>query len=77
MTKVNKSNLLEAIMRYKDGDPTNEEVLELFSYLIKTGKKLSGLYKQQADEFIDNNIITKSGKINWNNYSPAASATNR
>lgn len=70
---VNESNVVDYIMKYEGGEPTNEEVINLFSYLIKTGRawRLQGMYGRQAQGFIDAGLIDKTGKINWSEYENA------
>ena len=65
--KVNESNLVDYIMAFEGGTPSNDDVLELFSYLIKTGQawRLQGMYGRQAASFIESGVIDRKGKINW------------
>lgn len=46
-------------------DATEEEQLEAWAYLIKTGQcwSLQGWYGRQAKNLIDSNIISKEGEI--------------
>lgn len=64
---VNSGNLVEYIMEYEGGNPTVEETLALFSYLIKTGQAwtLQGMYGRQAHNLIESGYIEKNGKVNW------------
>lgn len=45
---------------------TEEEQLEAWAYLIKTGLcwKLQGVYGRTASQLIEQGIITKEGKVN-------------
>jgi hypothetical protein len=49
---------------------TDEEQLEAWSYLIKTGQcwTLQGWYGRQAKVLIEEGIISKDGTINWELY---------
>jgi len=64
---VNKDNLVNYIMDYEGGDPTVEDVVNLFSYLVETGQAwtLQGMYGRQAQRLIEAGILDKKGKINW------------
>jgi hypothetical protein len=66
-SKVNAGNLVNYIMDYEGGEISQDDTLELFSYLIKTGQawSLQGMYGRQAKAFIDAGVITKEGKIQW------------
>ena len=48
-------------------EPTLEETLEAWAYLIKTEHcwSLQGWFGRQAQSFIDKGIIDITGKINW------------
>jgi len=65
--KVTEKNLVDYIIEYESGNPTVAETLELFSYLIKSGKawSLQHMYGRQAERLIDAGLIDKNGKINW------------
>jgi len=54
---------------FADSDPTNEELIEAWAYLIKTGDcwKLQGFYGRGAANLIKQNIISEEGEINWEN----------
>lgn len=58
---------LDKIIAYESGELGNEGILELFSELIKTGQAwaLQGSYGRMAQSLIDDNLITKTGWINW------------
>jgi hypothetical protein len=65
--KVNASNLVNYIMEYENGTIRQEDFLQLFSYLIKTGYawQLQGsIYGRPAASLIERGIISKSGEIN-------------
>ena len=46
---------------------TVDEVLEAWAYLIETGHcwQLQGWFGRQAMSFIEDGVISKEGKINW------------
>jgi hypothetical protein len=56
---------LEAIIKYENGELTDEETLALFARLIRSGKAwtLQGSYGRTATSFIDNGYIDSRGKI--------------
>jgi hypothetical protein len=60
-----KSDQVDLIMAYEQGDLSDEETLGLFSDLIKSGLvwNLQGHYGRTAKALIDNGYITKEGKI--------------
>jgi hypothetical protein len=53
---------LDAIIAYENGELDNQEVLELFEYLIGSGLawKLQGSYGRMAKQLIDANLISFS-----------------
>ena len=50
-----------------DHEPTLEETLEAWAHLIETGQcwQLQGWFGRQAQSLIENGIISREGKINW------------
>ena len=60
-----KFNEIDYIIAYEQGELRGEQVLKLFSYLIKTGKawSLQGSYGRMAGRLIDEGYISKQGKI--------------
>jgi|ETNvirnome_2_300_1030623.scaffolds.fasta_scaffold00977_20 hypothetical protein len=62
MTIDERTNL---IMEYETGEITDANVLKLFANLIKTGLAwtLQGSYGRAAERFIEDEWITKDGKI--------------
>lgn len=58
-------SIVTKIMDYEDGQMTLEEVLELFSELIKSGMawELQGHYGRTAMTLIKNGLISKEGEI--------------
>jgi hypothetical protein len=62
---VNAKNKVDYIIQYEQGDLTDDETLELFSYLIKSGLAwtLQGHYGRTAKALIDNGYIDKKGKV--------------
>ena len=67
---VNKNNLVDYIMGFEDGSLTTVDIVDLFSYLIKTGQAchLQGMYGRYANDLINNDIIDKKGKILKDEY---------
>jgi hypothetical protein len=55
---------------FADSDPTNEELIEAWAYLIKTGDcwKLQGFYGREATRLIEQGFISKEGEVNWDLY---------
>ena len=66
---VNSKNLVNYIMEFEGGNPTSEDTMHLFSYLIKTGQAwtLQGMYGRTARDMIESGFIDKKGNINWAN----------
>jgi hypothetical protein len=62
MTKFNELN---SIIAYEQGELRGNEVLRLFSHLIKNGKawSLQGSYGRMAGRLIDEGYISAQGKI--------------
>ncbi len=62
---VNKNNLVDYMMGFEDGGLTDVDIIDLFSYLIKTEQawRLQGMYGRFANDLIKNNVIDKKGKI--------------
>jgi len=60
-----KFNEIDYIIAYEQGELRGEQVLKLFSYLIKTGKawSLQGAYGRMAGALIDRGYISKQGRI--------------
>jgi hypothetical protein len=48
-------------------EPTQEDMLEAWALLIETGAcwSLQGFYGRQATNMIEQGLISKEGKINW------------
>jgi hypothetical protein len=65
--KVNERNLVNYILAYEVGELDANKVLELFAYLVKTGLawQLQGHYGLIANALIEQGVITKDGKIDW------------
>lgn len=55
---------------FAESDPTNEELIEAWAYLIKTGDcwKLQGFYGREATRLIQQGFISKEGEVNWDLY---------
>jgi hypothetical protein len=64
---VTQKNLVNYIMEFEGGNPTNKEVLNLFGYLIKSGQvwSLQGMYGRQALRFMNSGVISAKGVVNW------------
>lgn len=60
-----KFNEVDYIIRYEQGELRGQEVLKLFSHLIKTGKawSLQGSYGRYAEALIDRGYISEKGEI--------------
>lgn len=60
-----KFNEINSIIAFESGDLRGNKVLELFSYLIKTGKAwtLQGVYGRTAESLIDRGYLSAEGKI--------------
>ena len=62
---MKKFNEVDYIIAYEQGELRGQEVLKLFSHLIKTGKAwvLQGSYGRQAQNLIDRGYLSIKGKI--------------
>jgi hypothetical protein len=60
MTAVTSKNYLDYIIRYEDGQLSDDEFVGLFQYLVNCGKawKLQGHYGRVAHVLIEQGIIT-------------------
>lgn len=58
-------DLLDLIMAWEGGEATNEQTLELFSQLIKSGDAwtLQGCYGRTAADLIEGGYISKTGEL--------------
>ncbi len=66
--KVNTSYDACAIIEgFADFDPSQEQELEAWAYLIKTGDcwSLQGFYGREATRLIEQGLISKEGVVNW------------
>jgi len=63
--KVTEKNVTDYIIMYECESIVEEQTIELFSYLIKSGRafKLQGHYGRYAQYLIDNNIVNSKGVI--------------
>lgn len=61
--------LLDKITAFEEGELTQVQVLELFSYLIRAKLlwKLPGNYERTAQDLLDRELIDSSGEIVWEN----------
>jgi hypothetical protein len=55
---------------FAESDPTNEELIEAWAYLIKTGDcwNLQGFYGREATRLIQQGFVSKEGEVNWDLY---------
>jgi len=62
---MKKFNEVDYIIAYEQGELKGQDVLRLFSHLIKTGKawSLQGSYGRQAQNLIDRGYLSAQGKI--------------
>ncbi len=62
---MNQKKLIDQIVRFEQEDMPEDEVIELFAELIKTGTawRLQGVYGRTARDFIDRGIISDKGEI--------------
>ena len=65
-SKVNESNLLNYIIEYEAGELGDKATLDLFSFLIQSGKawSLQGHYGRTAKALIESGWISPKGIIN-------------
>lgn len=61
--------LLDKITAFEEGELTLVQVLELFSYLIRSKLlwRLQGNYERTAQDLLDRGLIDSSGEIVWEN----------
>lgn len=62
---MNHSEFIDAIIKYEAGDASTKEILDLFSYLIRTGTAwgLQGSYGRNAHALMDAGYLDKDGNI--------------
>ena len=62
---VTAKNLVDKIIDYEGGDLTDKGTLDLFGYLVKTGKvwSLQGCYGRTATALIEDGWLDKQGNI--------------
>jgi hypothetical protein len=67
MKITNTFDACSVIEGFADFEPTEMDVLESWALLIETGDcwKLQGFYGRQATHLINQGVISKEGKINW------------
>lgn len=65
-------DFFEKIIAFENGELTQVQVLELFSYLIRAKLvwKLQGNYGRTANSLIEAGLIEDSGEINWEMVEP-------
>lgn len=59
--KITKSNVVDYIMKYEEGDLNKKETIKLFQYLVDTGMawKLQGHYGRTAVSLIERGLVKK------------------
>jgi hypothetical protein len=60
-SKVNRSNMLDYIMDFEEGSLEENDVIELFQFLVDTGIawQLQGFYGRTAETLIEAGYVTK------------------
>ena len=60
-SKVNRSNMLDYIMDFEEGSLEENDVIELFQFLVDTGMawQLQGFYGRTAETLIEAGYVTK------------------
>jgi len=63
-TRYDACSVIEGFASFK---PTQEDMLEAWALLIETGDcwSLQGFYGRQAANMIEQGLISKKGKVNW------------
>jgi hypothetical protein len=58
-------NIVDKIIDYESGIMTDDDIVDLFANLIKTGLawNLQGSYGRAAKALIDNGVISEEGEI--------------
>lgn len=61
------TDMVGYIVAYEQGNLTDSETVLLFAHLIETGMAwtLQGHYGRTAQAFIDADIITPDGEVDW------------
>lgn len=61
---------LDFIMRFEQGDVTQEETVVGFAELIRTGIvwSLQGFYGRTARNIIDGGLVSREGVVDWDRY---------
>jgi hypothetical protein len=62
---INAKNLVDNIIAYESGELSDKKTLQLFSYLVKTGKvwSLQGCYGRTATALIEDGWLNRQGNI--------------
>ena len=62
---VTTKNLVDNIIEYEAGELSDKKTLQLFSYLVKTGKvwSLQGCYGRTATALIEDGWLDRQGNI--------------
>lgn len=62
---INQENLVDYIVKFENGQINLAELLELFSYLVKTGsiKGLQGSYGRTFMQLVDQGFLDEAGNI--------------
>ena len=60
---MTRNQELETLLRYENGELTEQETLQLFSYLIKNDvlKALQGHYQRTARFYVEQEYLSHSG----------------
>lgn len=58
-------DLASRIISYEEGTASPDEVLELFSYLMKNNIPLQGNYGRTLEDFIQRGYISDNGNIQY------------
>lgn len=67
-------NLADKIIDYESGELSDEDIVDLFSELVKFGMawSLQGSYGRMADNLIGQGILDESGEIDYDQINQLA-----
>ena len=62
---MSDTDITSKIITFEEGEMNDEQVLDLFSELVKTGMvwELQGSYGRFAKQLIENDFLTEGGEI--------------